>query len=660
MSKFNGKSISWLMSVKGLFIFFVLLSLGFIGLTASTNHAQLFTELPFVMPVLGLNIGLLFFYTYGPWVLLVLHSLALIIYCLNLRNHIIAYQTLQAFFICLIPMLILLGMLLQFLPYHDEDISYSQRLALLLDVLVVSIFYIQLSWTRVPLLHNLFRKVWRFIRRVPGLSGWSVQVGNNVAVSFRHRLLILSCSVLFIYIGFYIAVIPNPGHFYFNNSENGNLSDAFYHHPWQIFKQNLYIDNEVLVWSDLSENDIKVLKGNDNTAKTALLKSISGVMLLERNLDHATITNSLIPKPLAMLTSMVGINLSGSYLPQAAFMEVSLKNANLTRTHQAGSKYFNVFAKNSNWSGSQLQNTEFSTADFDNANLNDTNLNNANLKGGKFKYVKLRNASLKNANLRDTFLTKSDLTGANLQFADMYKARLMGANFDNAKMQGALLSGASLHRATLRNAQLQGAALSGYYTGISYDKDIKTGVFAFLAEADLSGAQLQGAILESVNMKGANLTGANLRGVNLKGANLVGVKINGADISLVNFSKAKLGFYIPNPTDKKHSNPKNIIVEYKPYCSRDYGYMRGCRKEREYETYYRDWYTHMARMACSDYHIVLGIVRNYYNYGTRDVVMNNILARAGKKMLDTECKASQQYDEGTRLLLEQYINWGDL
>lgn len=91
--------------------------------------------------------------------------------------------------------------------------------------------------------------------------------------------------------------------------------------------------------------------------------------------------------------------------------------------------------------------------------------------------INLQGRSLRHAQMINTVLVGADLKGAQLQGANLWEAHLQGVNLFNVHLQGAFLL----------NAQLQGAYM-GY-------------------------AELQGAFLWEAHLQGVNLWGANLQGI---------------------------------------------------------------------------------------------------------------------------------------------------
>lgn len=140
----------------------------------------------------------------------------------------------------------------------------------------------------------------------------------------------------------------------------------------------------------------------------------------------------------------------------------------------------------------------------------------------EFDGLNLRKRDLRFANLFGAVLPKADLRQVQLQGAVLLKAKLQGVvGWDKTQLQGAILGGTQLQSAVLIEAALQGADLRG---------------------ANLQGADLSWANLQSADLRGADLRGVDLRGAKLQGADLRGAKLQGAILRKANLQGADLGY----------------------------------------------------------------------------------------------------------------------
>ena len=158
----------------------------------------------------------------------------------------------------------------------------------------------------------------------------------------------------------------------------------------------------------------------------------------------------------------------------------------------------------------------------------------------EFDGLNLQNRDLRFANLLGAVLPKADLRHVQLQGAVLLKAKLQGVvGWDKTQLQGAILGGTQLQSAGLIEADLQGADLRGANlqgAALSWAK-LQS---ADLRGADLQGADLNGAKLQGADLRGAKLQGANLRGTNFQGANLIYAKLQGSDLALAELQGAEL------------------------------------------------------------------------------------------------------------------------
>jgi uncharacterized protein YjbI with pentapeptide repeats len=116
--------------------------------------------------------------------------------------------------------------------------------------------------------------------------------------------------------------------------------------------------------------------------------------------------------------------------------------------------------------GASLVHAQLQGAAWRNAKLQGAQLGFAQLQGGILAFAKLQGASLVDAELQGAVLTDAQLKGAELgdiklQGASLEGAQLQGASLLNAQLQGAWLLGAQFQGAGLSNARLQGASLEG-------------------------------------------------------------------------------------------------------------------------------------------------------------------------------------------------------
>jgi len=158
----------------------------------------------------------------------------------------------------------------------------------------------------------------------------------------------------------------------------------------------------------------------------------------------------------------------------------------------------------------------------------------------KLRHANMYEAILLGAYLRQVDFQESYLAFAHLQGASLYQASLQGASLQAAHLQSAILAEANLQGAYLGDAHLQGADLQK----------------ADLRGADLRGSNLMGADLRAANLQGTNLSKADLQGADLRAANLQGADLREADLLGADLRKAKLDW-----TDLRRANLNGARID---------------------------------------------------------------------------------------------------
>jgi hypothetical protein len=158
-----------------------------------------------------------------------------------------------------------------------------------------------------------------------------------------------------------------------------------------------------------------------------------------------------------------------------------------------------------------LPKVDFSDADLRGARLDIANLQGARLEATHLEGASLVSAKLQGASLAGAFLQGASLLVAQLQGASLDAARLQGAQLNVANLQGASLDSAHLEGASLVSAQLQGALLpNSQLQGASLDSAHLEG--ASLPLAQLQGVSFSGATLVATDLRGAHLWRSNQAG----------------------------------------------------------------------------------------------------------------------------------------------------
>jgi uncharacterized protein YjbI with pentapeptide repeats len=304
------------------------------------------------------------------------------------------------------------------LPLRDSWVSWSQGLALSIDVLVILI----LLWrpiaqrdarvsTERPA-HGRVRSVLslRTVVVIACLSAWTLSV-QAWQVEFRD-----------------------------------DTPSSWWH------RTTLDLQAKDLTGGNLAPGTINRLMDDDVQKRADELASIAQSHLLQgRDLRGANFYTAVLPKlDLRTFKHKHGkidhTHLSGASLSWAQMQGALLNDTDLARA---------------NLKGTRLQGAEMVKAKLPRAHLDDAQLQQADLSEALLNEARLLRAQLQGAALVKTKLVRAVLAKANLQAANLRGAQLQGADLSGALLEGADLSGANLSQAILRGAKLDGSRLCG-------------------------------------------------------------------------------------------------------------------------------------------------------------------------------------------------------
>ncbi|SDR31471.1 Uncharacterized protein YjbI, contains pentapeptide repeats [Rhizobiales bacterium GAS113] len=332
------------------------------------------------------------------------------------------------------PVLLLLMMQIQFLPYHSRFVTWTLRVALGLDL--VLIWWL---WGRI-------------------LSGREVDGGRRLAAWAWPPLgLALSVAVLL----FSVTVVTFPGEWqeelpswrilpamdeWGNPATETDASD----NPRKAFRDWVVNARRVSLHDWL-------FNAKPDPVTRRRLPFSSTLVLTDLNVyEGLKIDDPEKVKGRDFVFSARGRDLKGAIfdlasLPKVDFEGAKLQGASLERAQLQGASFAYAELQGASLFGARLQG-----ASLDNTQLQGALLDSARLQGASLFLARLPGASLDDAQLQGAFLVSTQLQGASL-----FGARLQGASLDSARLQGASLFGAQLQGVSLADAQLQGASLSG-------------------------------------------------------------------------------------------------------------------------------------------------------------------------------------------------------
>ena len=470
---------------------------------AGVTHKDLLLETAVTLPILQVNIQLTQFFRFAP-VLLVLFHLGLISQLVLLarktlefdmavralevsdrRTHPLRLELHNFFFVqaiagshrsaimgaflhgmswltlVVLPVVLLLYIQISFLPYHDVAITWTHRIALGFDVLMLVLIGIFLTRAET----SFFKAFWRTTLQHP--MSFLVTTGVLAAVSF---------------FSFFIATVPDEDldrltrtflptakpepegrrqHYvmgftvpYVAGRADGTL--------WGIFHRNLSVTDQDLV-----------------TERGRVRADEPSISLRGRDLRYARLDR----------TDLNRVDLTGAALDGASFVGADLSNARL----QCADVSELILSEDRQLARcTSARNANFTRAELGSAHMAGIDLRGAVLEEANLEAAEMPYALLAAANFSGARLEKADLTGG---------VQMQGANFLVASLQGADLTGAHAQLADFSSAGMQAVALN--HAALQG---------AVLRDADLEGANLQHAKLAGADLTGAKLTAADLRG----------------------------------------------------------------------------------------------------------------------------------------------------
>ncbi|MCB1509408.1 MAG: pentapeptide repeat-containing protein [Hyphomicrobiaceae bacterium] len=472
---------------------------------AGVTHKQLLLQTDVQLPVLGVPIPQVQFFQFAPVFLLLFHfglisQLALLarkthefdIAVRHLepgrrRSHPLRLELHNFFFVqgiagphrslimslflhamtwltlAILPVVLLLFIQFSFLPYHDSLITWSHRIVLVLDIVVLILIGAFLTRAET----SFFQAFWR----------------NSIAhpVSFAVTVLILA-FVLFL--SFAIATIPDR---FLDRTVKRLIGDPHAAKPSSGYNPYLHgFAAAGMVWGNVDGalfgifHRNLIVRDHDLVADKDVSPNEPSLPLRGRDLRYAKLDR----------TDLHQADLTGAILDGASLIGTNLANARLNCENESELLLGDGRAKGKCVSAR-------------NANLQGANLSGANMTGIDVSGTKLEKANLEKATLRQAVLQGADFSNANLRKADLTVGVLgQGAVFLLARFEGADLNGAQLQFADFSNAQLQAASLA----------------HAQMQGAILRDADLTGAVLFKTGLQAADLTGATLKAADLREA----------------------------------------------------------------------------------------------------------------------------------------------
>jgi uncharacterized protein YjbI with pentapeptide repeats len=499
--------------------------------TLGVTHRDLFLDVPVFLPFTGTSIPLRAFFVLAPILILILHASVL---GRSLRTSAsgelpiaigegpagVISRAIEIGVLVIAPVLVLLLILMQFLPYHDAAITWLHRFVVLADVALIWVLWPELAAPRAD-------------RDGPRPE--------------RHFGLAIACLVP---IGFAFTAATFPGEW---------LDDMVGRRQWIPAGRSVGADaqgetawtsvHDLIFYGEIDEisrrrkslfSNTLVLPGFAGPAAAGLAESkaleaarvtlslrgrrLEGAVLIGADLRKADLTGARFDRADLDRADLQGAVLDDARLVRASLTETNLRGAllraaqlreaRLERAELQGAALVDAQLQNATLKDAQLQDAALTSAQLQGASLVGARLEGATLAYAQLQRAKLDGSELQGAVLDHAQAQGASLRSAQLQGASLLAVQLQGANFDQAELQGAMVLGVNFDGASFQRAGLQGALLRD----------------ASFRAANLDHAQLQGAVLDYAQFQGASLSGAQLQGASLHGAVLIGTSLERANV----------------------------------------------------------------------------------------------------------------------------------
>ena len=516
----------------GLWLSYLFVLFYFAIAAGGVTHRDLFFESPIKLPFLSVDLPLVGFFVLAPGLILIVHAYVLLHVVLlsgkirvfndGLRAAQLSDPTVQpdalrrqlpsnifvqylagpsdvctgimgnmlrliaqiSLVVCPVGLLVLFQ--LQFLPFHRWDVTWWQRIAVVLDIVLL--------WTLWP-------SIARSQRRAAGAA----------IASFATILVVFTLATY-------------PGEWL-----NATPSVPFVPTKWPQFNSEVtQSDSSAAPSASGNGNDVKTARVEHDGAFRRFVAAVESMGWTSLHmLVIAGDVNPTTRRPTSLWPNSNRLVLPSLDITDQTKFDSEQKVEKVSSTASLRGRHLE---------GAVLSGANLTKVDFTGATLHKTLLNDARLKGvllddAKLQDAKLKRASLQGASLDRAELQRADFERASLQGASLHGAKLQNATFSFAALQGAFLNRAELQGASFEFTELEAASFTGSkLQGASF-------AYAQLQAVSFDSAELQGA-----SFKGAHLEGASLNGADLKDAGLISTFVWRVDVrtGVKNLPEAKV------------------------------------------------------------------------------------------------------------------------
>jgi uncharacterized protein YjbI with pentapeptide repeats len=441
---------------RGLWFTFLTLTLYLVITVGTVSHRDLFLETPLKLPVLNVDVPLVTFFGVAPVLFLIIHAYLLLnlkfmadnasgyfgaldelgleaeakrkLY-LQLTNFLVlqmlivrrqekwglmglATHLAVVLTITIIPLMLLLLIQLQFLPYHSEPVTFIHRAAILADMILLIIF-----WSKIP-----------------GLAE-----GSRIS-TLRSAIWPLMVVTVIPFSG---CVATFPGEFARENSiaELSGAAQYLLHSRVHEVKGK----RELWLSDTLVLTDADFVSGDEDKVPASVTVSLRG-----RDLVGAYLAR----------TDLRGADFTGANLSGANFRDAKLHGAQfgcpvgqLLRKERSFGNCTNL--GDASLDGAILREAKMRQVRLQNATLSRTVLDNANLEGAQAQGAIFSYGSLLNINMSQTDLTGVKFENSNISNAIFTLSTVAGTSFQNVSLRGSDFTDARLRAPVFINVNVR-------------------------------------------------------------------------------------------------------------------------------------------------------------------------------------------------------------
>jgi uncharacterized protein YjbI with pentapeptide repeats len=460
---------------RGLWISFISLSALLAITVGAVTHVDLFLENPLQLPLINIKLPIVGFFWIAPLLYLIVHAYLLLNLKLmadNVRTWVARLQlafpakldaelrerisdelkmALPNFFpvqmlaaprmnrrgimrlalaasvmitVVVGPVVLLFLVQGQFLPYHNEIVTWVHRAAVLADLTLLWYFWPRIRGIEVFKQHWILKALAAhatifvgflsiFIANFPGESIYS-----NPATNVMIRFLSIKQRCLMSGVPRSVAFMGPPA----PDCPERSIRTAVFDGPIdQItgLQQSLFSNRLVLINQDFTSADPKDPK-----------KGLNKISLRGRHLEKAVLVQAVLKR-----ADLTGADLTGADLSDANLSDADFEKAILVK----------AVANNANFSGAI-----FTAADLDNADFTGANLSHSSLRRIFIRKINLAKADLSGARIDMSFFSNVDFSNCKMVGSFVSTSIFVDSIFDNCNIRWANFRKSLIHRSFMR------------------------------------------------------------------------------------------------------------------------------------------------------------------------------------------------------------------